>query len=96
MSDLLGLDLAVSLPGILVVAFVSARLLGVRRPPVATVFAGLAGWVTGVAISSLIAGSQPNPEAGFARNVWVFSTVFTMSAIVWVELLARPGALANA
>jgi ubiquinone biosynthesis protein len=33
---------------------------------------------------------------GFGRNLWVFAIVFTMSAAVWIELLAKPGALARA
>jgi ubiquinone biosynthesis protein len=57
---------------------------------------GLVGWLTGVGLATLIAQGQPNPGAGFMRNVWVFSTVFTMSATVWTELLARPGTLARA
>jgi len=94
--DLLGWGLAFSLPGILVVAVVAARLLGVRRSLFATLGAGVVGWLTGVGLSSLIASSLRNPNAGFTRNVWVFSAVFTMSATVWAELLGRPGALARA
>jgi hypothetical protein len=46
--------------------------------------------------TELIARGQANPAAGFTRNIWVFSAVFTMSAIAWGELLARPGAPARA
>jgi len=96
MADLLEPGLLVSLPGIVVVAVVAARLLGARRSLVSNVVSGVVGWLTGVGLSSLIAQGGPNPDAGFMRNVWVFSTVFTMSATVWAELLARPGTLARA
>jgi len=94
--DLFGPGLLVSLVGILFVAVVAARLLGVRRSLLANLGSGLVGWIAGVALSTLIARSQPDPQAGFTRNVWVFSTIFAMSATAWVELLARPGALARA
>jgi ubiquinone biosynthesis protein len=42
----------------------------------------------------LIAAGDPRAP-GFGRNVWVFSAVFSMSAITWLELLARPGGLAR-
>jgi hypothetical protein len=95
-SDVVRPSLFVSLLGVLLVAVVAARLLGVRRSVPANLVSGVLGWVAGVALSTVIAHSQPNPNAGFTRNVWVFSTVFTMSAIVWAELLARPGTLARA
>src|SRR5207244_12195372 len=54
------------------------------------------GWIGGVARSLAIAGQRNDPSKGFTRNVWLFSTLGMMSASVWVELLARPGALARA
>jgi ubiquinone biosynthesis protein len=95
-ADLFGPGLFVSLLGSLVVAMVAARLLGARRSVLSNVASGVIGWLAGFGISSVIAQSQPNPAAGFMRNVWLFSTVFAMSATVWVELLARPGTLARA
>ena len=71
--DFLQPGLLVSLPGVLAVAVVAGRLLGVRRSALANLASGLVGWLTGVGLSSLIARSQPNPAAGFTRNVWVFS-----------------------
>jgi ubiquinone biosynthesis protein len=96
LTDLIGWQFVVSLPGIVLVAFLAGRLLGVRRSAAATVLSGIAGWIAGVALSIAIAEGQTDRSAGFNRNVWVFSAVFTMSAAVWVELLAKPGAMARA
>jgi ubiquinone biosynthesis protein len=90
------LVVVLSLPGILLLAFVAGRLLGARRSLGATLLSGLVGWAAGVGLSLVIASNHVHRSAGFARNVWVFSAVFTMSATVWMELLARPGALARA
>jgi ubiquinone biosynthesis protein len=95
-SGLVGFWLLVSLPGVLVVAVLAARLLGARRSLLANLLSGLVGWLAGVGLSTLIAQGQPDPTAGFIRNVWVFSTIFAMGATVFAELLARPGALARA
>src|SRR6266545_1287277 len=92
---LFGSGLITSLPAILAVAFLAGRLLGVRRSLATTLLSGLAGWVAGTGLSLLIASGDPEAP-GFGRNVWVFSVVFTMSAAVWVELLAKPGSLARA
>ena len=94
--DLLSVGLLVSLVGILLVAVLAARLLGVRRSLLGTLLSGLVGWIAGVGLSTVIAQSQPDPTAGFTRNVWVFSTIFAMAATVFAELLIRPGALARA
>ncbi len=53
--------LLVSLPGILIVAVVAGRLLGVRRSVVANLVSGLVGWLCGVALSEVIARGQVNP-----------------------------------
>src|SRR5436309_15928982 len=91
-GDLIGWSLIGSLPAILVVAFLANRLLGVRRSVLGTVMAGVVGWLTGSGLAVVIA--RKNADAGgFTRNIWLFSIVFTMSASVWVELLAKPGAL---
>ena len=55
----------------------------------------MAGWLAALALSLAIASGDTGAP-GFTRNLWVFAVVFTMSASVWVELLARPGALARA
>ena len=96
LSDVIGWRLVFSLPIILLVAWLAGRLLGVRRSAIATVISGLVGWLSGVGLSLLIARGQENHKAGFTRNVWLFSIVFTMSAGVWMELLARPGAFSGA
>ena len=95
MQDLLGWNLIVSLPAILLVAWLAGRLLGVSRGWAATVVAGLVGWLAALALSLAIAEGDPRAP-GFGRNLWVFAIVFTMSAAVWIELLAKPGALARA
>ncbi len=96
LRDVAGPELIVSLAGVLLVALVAARLLGVKRPLSANLVSGLVGWLAGLALSLVIAHSQPNPDAGFARNLWIFSIVFTMGTTVFAEMLARPGALARA
>ena len=82
-----------SLPVILVVAWLAGRLLGARRSLGTTLLSGVVGWATGASLALLVARSE---AGGFTRNLWLFSIVFTMSASVWVELLAKPGALARA
>jgi hypothetical protein len=95
MDALLGWNLVLSLPVILAIAWLAGRLLGVSRSWVGTVVAGLAGWLAALALSLAIANGDTGAP-GFTRNLWVFAAVFTMSASVWVELLAKPGALARA
>jgi ubiquinone biosynthesis protein len=94
--DLVNFALLLSLPGIIVLAWLVSRLLGVRRSLGATIVSGVLGWIGGVALSLAIAGQRHNPATGFTRNVWLFSTLGVMSASVWIELLAKPGALARA
>ena len=95
LGDLLtGWRLVTSLPAIILVAFAAGRLLGVKRPWTVTALSGVAGWVAGAALSVAI-GRREN-GAGFTRNLWLFSTFFAMSGSVWLELLAKPGALARA
>jgi ubiquinone biosynthesis protein len=93
MDAMLGWRLVISLPAILLIAWLSGRLLGVSRSWAATAVAGLSGWLAALALS--IAGGDTG-AAGFTRNLWVFAAVFTMSASVWTELLAKPGTLARA
>jgi hypothetical protein len=95
MDAVLGWKLVLSLPVILLVALLAGRLLGVQRSLAATALAGAAGWLSALALSLAIAEGDP-AAAGFTRNLWVFAIVFTMSATVWIELLAKPGALARA
>lgn len=92
---LFGWQLVASLPAIFLIVWLAQRLLGARRSVAMTFVAGLAGWVAGAGLSLIIA--EGDPEApGFTRNVWVFAVIFSMSASAWIELLARPGALARA
>jgi ubiquinone biosynthesis protein len=95
MDAKLAWDLLVSLPVILGIAWLSGRLLGIARSWAATVLSGVAGWLAALALSLAIASGDTGAP-GFTRNLWVFAVVFTMSASVWVELLAKPGTLARA
>jgi ubiquinone biosynthesis protein len=93
---LAGWQLVVSLVGALVIAAIAGRLLGVRRSWGTAIAAGLVGWVSGAVLAVVLARSHEGGEAGFTRNLWLFATFFTMSATVWIEMLAKPGALARA
>jgi ubiquinone biosynthesis protein len=95
MDAVLGWNLVLSLPVILAIAWLAGRLLGVSRSWAATLVAGAAGWLAALALSLAIAEGDTGAP-GFTRNLWVFAAVFTMSAAVWTELLAKPGALARA
>src|SRR6476646_6980858 len=87
---------ALTLPGTLLVAWIAGRMLGVRRSVGITLLSGLIGWVAGVALSLAIADQKADPSSGFVRNVVLFSTFGALSTSVWIEFLARPGALARA
>jgi ubiquinone biosynthesis protein len=96
LGDLINLSVFLALPGVLVLAWLVGRLLGVRRSWTTTVASGVLGWIGGVALSLAIASQRDPVSKGFTRNVWLFSTLGVMSASVWLELLARPGTLARA
>src|SRR5581483_3149187 len=74
----------------------ASRLLGTRRSPGAVVVSGLVGWGSGAALAVVLARNHEHGQAGFVRNLWLLSAFFTMSATVWIEMLARPGAFARA
>jgi ubiquinone biosynthesis protein len=95
MDAVLGWNLVLSLPVILGIAWLAGRLLGVSRSWAGTILSGFAGWLAALALSLAIAEGDTGAP-GFTRNLWVFAAVFTMSAAVWVELLAKPGTLARA
>jgi ubiquinone biosynthesis protein len=82
------------LPVVAVLAWAGSRLLGVRPSAVRAGVAGVLGAVAGVGLAEVIAADRG--DAGHLRNVALFSLLFTMSAVVWLDLLARPGALARA
>ena len=96
LRDLIDLAVLLSLPGVLVLAWLVGRLLGVRRSWTTTLLSGVIGWVGGVALSLAIASQRKDMSEGFTRNVWLFSTLGVMSASVWIELLAKPGTLTRA
>lgn len=72
---------------------VSARLLGVRRSWVAIVIAALIGWTAGFLVSLGVSGDLH--DARLLRNTVVLAFVFTMAAMVGLDLLAKPGSLAQ-
>jgi ubiquinone biosynthesis protein len=90
------LVLVLAVPGTLLVAWIAGRMLGVRRSLSLTVLSGLLGWVVGSALSLVIAAQKHDATSGFTRNVFLFSAFGAMSVSVWIEFLARPGALARA
>src|SRR5262249_12775365 len=96
LGDLLDLAVLLSLPGVLVLAWLVGRLLGVRRSWTTTLLSGLIGWIGGVAPAPPIAGPREDPRTRVTRHVRLFSSLGVMSASVWIELLAKPGTLARA
>ena len=96
LGDLINFTVLLALPGVLVLAWIVGRLLGIRRSWTATLLSGVLGWIGGVALSLAIASQRDPVSQGFTRNVWLFSTLGVMSASVWIELLAKPGTLARA
>jgi ubiquinone biosynthesis protein len=90
------LVIGLALPATLLTAWIAGRMLGVRRSLSLTVASAVFGWVTGSAISLAIAGQRSNPNSGFVRNVILFCAFGSMASSVWIEFLARPGALARA
>src|SRR2546421_7533521 len=95
LRDLIDFAVLLSLPGVLVLAWLVGRLLGVRRSWTTTLLSGVIGWVGGVALSLAIASQRKDMSEGFTRNVWLFSTLGVMSASVWIELLAKLGQAAS-
>jgi len=88
--------IVLAVPGTLVAAWVAGRMLGVRRSLSLTVLSGLLGWAAGSGLSLIVASQKHDPTSGFTRNVILFSVFGAMSMSVWIEFLARPGALARA
>ena len=82
------------LPAVIALAWLAGRLLGVRMSWSRTIISGLIGAAAGGALAQILARQQHG--AGFDRNLWLFTLVFTMSAVSWMALLSRPGALARA
>jgi ubiquinone biosynthesis protein len=82
-----------SFPLIVGVALLSSRMLGVRRSWVAILLSSLIGWTAGFLVSLGVAGELH--DARLLRNTVVLAFVFTMAAAVGLDLLARPGSLAQ-
>jgi ubiquinone biosynthesis protein len=78
------------LPLTVLLAWLTGRLLGVRRRSWLTAFAaGSAGWLAGCPLAfTLVKGDTNAP--GLAANMVLFPVVFTMAATVGLQLLARP------
>ncbi len=84
--------LLASLPAILVVSFLAARMLGVRRPLSSIVVSGLAGWTVSVLVALIVAGGDLD-DGSLIRNTLVLAFIFTMFASVSLDLFAKPGSL---
>ncbi|WP_208027213.1 ABC1 kinase family protein [Rhabdothermincola sediminis] len=80
-------------PAAVATAFLASRMLGVRRSWVAVLMSGVVGWSAGFVVSLGIAGELDDPR--LVRNTLVLSFVFTMAAAVGLDLLAKPGTLAQ-
>jgi ubiquinone biosynthesis protein len=80
-----------SLLSILALAWLAARLLGVRqRSWLSVLVCGFTGWLAGGTLALVMSpGKTLTPEA--ARSAVVFTIVFTMATTAGWELLARPG-----
>jgi ubiquinone biosynthesis protein len=97
LGDLLtGWRLVTSLLGVLVIAWVAGRLLGARRSWGSVIVSAVVGWIAGATLAVILAKHHEHGTSGFTRNLWLFSAFFTMSTTVWIEMLAKPGALARA
>src|SRR3954468_2882895 len=97
LGDLLtGRRLVFSLIGVVFIALVAGRLLGARRSAGVIALSALIGWIAGASLAIVVAKRHEHGDAGFLRNLWLFVAFFTMSATVWMEMLAKPGALARA
>jgi ubiquinone biosynthesis protein len=88
------LELAILVPGLVIVSAVAIRLLGVRRSWTANlVSVGIAA-VVGVVGSWVLAGRDLD-HPGFVRDSLALTFLLTMVAAVGADLLARPGSLAH-
>ncbi len=88
--------IALAFPATLVVAWIAGRVLGVRRSLGLSFASGVLGWVAGCTLSLLVAAGKADPWSDFTRNVFLFSSFGALAVSVWIEFLARPGALARA
>jgi ubiquinone biosynthesis protein len=85
----------VSFPAVFLMAWVAGRLLGTRHSWLATLASGVTGWIGGVAFAVILHGGDLL-SGGFTLHVWLFSIVFTMTALAAFDMVARPGAFARA
>ena len=72
LRDLVDLAVLLSLPGVIVLAWLVGRLLGVRRSWTTTIASGVIGWIGGVALALAIAGKEAASKAigtGWSRGV---------------------------
>jgi ubiquinone biosynthesis protein len=90
-----GALLLISVPAVLLIAWVAGRLLGVRRSWTMSLLAGITGWLAGVVFSLILANNDVQAP-GFTGHVWLFSVIFTMCALAALDMLAKPGSFARA
>ena len=93
---LTGWRLVTSIIGILAIGWAAGRLLGTRRSLGSVVISATLGWLAGAGLAVVLAKNHEHGSAGFTRNLWLFSAFFTLSATVWMEMLAKPGVFARA
>ncbi|MGH9048124.1 MAG: hypothetical protein ACRDY4_00160 [Acidimicrobiia bacterium] len=82
LRDLVDVALLATLPGVVVLSWITGRLLGVRRSWGTTVASAILGWGGGVALSCAIASDRADPSTGFIRNVFLFPATCALCALV--------------
>jgi ubiquinone biosynthesis protein len=88
------IELLVLLPGLLIVAVVAIRLLGVRRSWSANLISVGIAAILGVLGGWILAGRDIEQQ-GFVRDSLALTFLLTMVAAVGADLLARPGSLSH-
>lgn len=86
--------LVLSLPAIVALALVGARMLGVRRSWVAIAISGVVGWLVGLAAAFAMSGGTVR-DAEFLRNALLLGFLATMVTAVALDLMAKPGTLSQ-
>lgn len=86
--------LVLSVPAMVGIAWLAARLGGIRRSWVRVGLSGVVGWTIGAGLALIEAGGDLEAR-GLLTNALVFSLLATMFTGVFLDMLARPGSLAT-
>jgi ubiquinone biosynthesis protein len=86
---LVGADIVVSLPIIMLVSWFAGRLLGVRRTLLMTLATGFAGWLLGTILALQLIGRNAGTPVGVATQLFC-AVVFMIGVQFAVEILRRP------